>query len=128
MPTSIIALICGVIVGVMLGFVITGHRDTQAGVSLRIPILKFLFRPTASMASWEIVVLLILSGCWFIVFAALIAAPIWLIDGNGRLVMSVLFFSQCFGFWVGLKIFRHMNFLIDPPIGRSEQAVDGNPH
>jgi hypothetical protein len=121
------ACACGLIIGVMCGFVITGHRDAQAGVSLRVPILKFLFRPTAGMASWEIAILLVLSGCWFIVIVALIAAPIWLIDGNGRLVMGVLFFSQCFGFWVGLKLFRRMNSLIDPPNGRSEQFVDDNP-
>ena len=126
MTASFIASACGVISGVMFGFGITGHRDIQAGVSLRVPILRFIFRPTAGMTSWEIAILLILSGCWFIVFVALITAPIWLIDGDGRLVMGVSLFSQCFGYWVGLKLFRRMNPFIDPPNGRSEGA-DGKP-
>ena len=120
------ACACGVIIGVMFGFVITGHRDTRAGVSLRVPLLKFLFRPTDGMASWEIAILLILSGFWLILFVALIVAPIWLIDGNGRLVMAIFLFSQCFGFWVGLKLFRRMNLRFDPPNGRSEQDGSGN--
>ena len=111
-----IALINGAILGTMIGFFVAGHKAIIAEIELKsnLRILRFLFRRTDTMSLSEIIILMFLSGSWFVVFVSLVVIPLWLTKADGKLEWAILLCSIFLSFKLGMKIFRHL-YIIDAP-------------
>ena len=115
---SISALFCGAIIGTMFGFIFTGHKAIISEIELKndLGIWKLLFRRTEDFSLSEIAILMLFSGCWFIIFIVLVVTPIWLAEGSPLFEASILLFTTCLTLKVGVKLFRRFHIVDDAEV------------
>lgn len=113
-----IALINGAILGIMIGFFVTGHKAIIAEIKLKsnLRILRFLFRRTDTMSLSEIIVLMFLSASWFVFFISLVVIPLWLTEADGKLESAILLCSILLSFKSGVNMFRRFYIIHAPEI------------
>jgi ABC-type phosphate/phosphonate transport system permease subunit len=109
---AIVGLLCGGILGVVLGFSVASHRDVLRGVrpNTKNRLILFLARPTAEMNAWEGVVFFLLMVLWLGVFFTLLALPgiaAGRLSGDGPPLELLAIGSTAVAWWLGHKFGAH---------------------